>query len=115
MVKLLAESDKPSEKTDLGVSIYVYTDAGSPVGIWSNSPLGLSEYTKEGTWKTIAVNDPRLLELQNYSQYEIDWSNEKDFDSEDESLTLKLFEDGKLTEDHLKENTIFLRGPIEKE
>lgn len=115
MVKLLAKSDKPSEKTSLGVSIYVYTDKGVPVGIWSNSPIGLAEYTSDGDWKTIAVNDSRILRLQDYSQYKIDWKNDKDFDEEDESITLKLYKQGALTEEHLKENTIFLRSPIKEE
>jgi|OM-RGC.v1.028700073 hypothetical protein len=115
MVKLLAESDKPSEKTDLGVSIHVYTDNGEIKGIWSNSPLGVSEYTTEGLWKPIAPKDPRITELQDYTLYKIDWANDNDFDEDGESKTLDLYAKGDLTEKYLKENAIFLRNPIKEE
>lgn len=115
MVKLLSEKQKPSDKTDLGVSIYVYSNAGKIEAIWSNSLIGVSEYTLEGTWKQVIPNDPRILGLQDYSVYEIDWSNDKDFDDDGKSKTLELYKSGKLTEDYLKKNTSFLRGPITDE
>lgn len=115
MVKLLTESDKPSEKTDLGVSIHVYTDNGEIKGVWSNSPLGVSEYTETGFWKAVSPRDPRILELQDYSVYKLDWSNDNDFDEDGESKTLELYAKGQLTENHLKKNTIFLRDPIKEE
>jgi len=112
MVKLLSEKQKPSEKTDLGVSIFVYTNAGQPMAIWANSMVGVSEYTTNGEWKQVTPTDPRVLELQDYSMYKIDWANTKDFDEEGESRTLELYKSGQLTEDYLKENATFLRGPV---
>lgn len=112
---ILSEKQKPSEKTDLGVSIFVYTDAGQPVAIWANSMVGVSEYTTSGDWKQVAPTDPRVLELQDYSMYKIDWANADDFDEDGESKTLELYKSGQLTEDYLKENAIFLRNPVTDE
>ncbi len=115
MVKLLSEKDKVSEKTDLGVAIYVYTDGTEAKAIWSTTPFGVSEYTKEGSWIPVAPQDPRVLDLQDLTLYKLDWSNDKDFDEEGESKALELYTQGQLTEDYLQENAIFLRDPISGE
>lgn len=115
MVKLLAESDKPSDKTDLGARIYVYTDNGEIKGVWGDGMLGLGEYGTDGNWRPVAPKDPRILELQNYSLYKVDWKNERDFNDNDENIALELYEKGELTEDYLKENLIFVRGPVTDE
>lgn len=115
MVKLLAESDKPSDRTDLGISIYVYLDASEVKGVWGDSFVGLGEYGTDGEWRTVAPRDPRILELQEYSLYKVDWGNDSDFDQDGESKTLDMYSKGELTEDYVKENLVFVRGPVTDE
>jgi len=115
MVKLLSDSSKPSDKTDLGINIYVYTNNGDIKGVWGDSFVGLGEYAVNGDWKPVSPKDPKIIELQNYSLYKVDWNNLEDFDENDESKTLSLYEKGELTEDYVKENLIFVRGPVTDE
>jgi hypothetical protein len=115
MVKLLSDKDKPSDKADLGVSIYIYTDSGEIKGVWGNSLIGLAELTTEGAWVPVAPNESRVVDLQNYTLYKLDWANENDFYEDGESKALEMYEKGTLTEEYVKENAIFVRNPVTNE
>jgi hypothetical protein len=61
-------------------------------------------------WTTVPSDDERVQATQDYVTYKVNWDNEESFDQKtDKSLMVTLFNDDKLTEDWLKQNTIFVK------
>lgn len=106
------DSIEPLEE-DLDLDIYAYVDPGTRKvrAVWAYSLLGISEWdSEENMWTTVPSDDERVQATQDYVTYKVNWENEESFDQKtDKSLMVTLFNDDKLTEDWLKQNTIFVK------
>lgn len=106
------DSIEPLEE-DLDLDIYAYVDPSTREvrAVWAYSLLGISEWdSEENMWTTVPSDDERVQATQDYVTYKVDWENEESFDQKtDKSLMVTLFNDDKLTEDWLKQNTIFVK------
>jgi hypothetical protein len=103
--------------TTLNYDIYIYVEptTGEIETVLSFGGFGDGEYDPEAdAWVATTVEDTwRIRELtNNYNKYKINWKNKEDFDENMESITLKKYADGTLDEAYLKENTIFVDGPL---
>jgi hypothetical protein len=106
------DSIEPLEE-DLDLDIYAYVDPSTREvrAVWAYSLLGISEWdSEENMWTTVPSDDERVQATQDYVTYKVNWDNEESFDQKtDKSLMVTLFNDDKLTEDWLKQNTIFVK------
>ena len=106
------DSIEPLEE-DLDLDIYAYVDPSTREvrAVWAYSLLGISEWdSEENMWTTVPSDDERVQATQDYVTYKVNWDNEDSFDQKtDKSLMVTLFNDDKLTEDWLKQNTIFVK------
>ena len=106
------DSIEPLEE-DLDLDIYAYVDPSTREvrAVWAYSLLGISEWdSEENMWTTVPSDDERVQATQDYVTYKVNWDNEDSFDQRtDKSLMVTLFNDDKLTEDWLKQNTIFVK------
>lgn len=106
------ESIKPLDD-DLTFNIYAYVDPESREvdAVWAYSLLGISERNAEtAQWETVAGDDERILDTQDFITYKVDWDNQDSFDKKtNKSLVVDLFDKGELTEEYLKDNAIFVK------
>lgn len=98
---------------DLDLDIYAYVDPETREveAVWAYSLLGISERNADtAKWDTVATDDERIVDTQDYVTYKVDWDNQASFDKKtDKSLVVSLYDSGELTEEYLKDNAIFVK------